>query len=155
MGRRIYVASSWRNEYYSDVIAALRDAGHEVFDWKNPHPGWNGFHWSEIDAHWHAWNPETFRSMLDHPLSVKGFAEDFGGMEWSDTGVILLPSGRSAHLEGGWLIASGRPVYVLMLRPQEPDLMYKLATGICLTMHELIGALALPNATPRAAIALP
>ena len=27
----IYVASSWRNTYYPEVVQALRDAGHEVF----------------------------------------------------------------------------------------------------------------------------
>ena len=28
----IYVASSWRNEYYPEVVAKLREAGHEVYD---------------------------------------------------------------------------------------------------------------------------
>ena len=28
----IYVASSWRNTYYPEVVQALRDAGHEVYD---------------------------------------------------------------------------------------------------------------------------
>ena len=27
----IYVASSWRNTYYPEVVQALRDAGHEVY----------------------------------------------------------------------------------------------------------------------------
>ena len=27
MKRKIYVASSWRNEYYTEVVAKLRDAG--------------------------------------------------------------------------------------------------------------------------------
>lgn len=31
-GRRIYVASSWRNTYQPGVVAALREAGHEVYD---------------------------------------------------------------------------------------------------------------------------
>ena len=32
----IYVASSWRNTYYPEVVQALRDAGHEVYDFRNP-----------------------------------------------------------------------------------------------------------------------
>lgn len=28
--RKIYVASSWRNGYYPEVVAKLREAGHEV-----------------------------------------------------------------------------------------------------------------------------
>lgn len=31
----IYVASSWRNTYYPEVVQALRDAGHEVYDFRN------------------------------------------------------------------------------------------------------------------------
>ena len=36
MKRKIYVASSWRNEYYPEVVAKLREAGHEVYDFRNP-----------------------------------------------------------------------------------------------------------------------
>jgi len=35
MKRKIYVASSWRNEYYPEVVAKLREAGHEVYDFHN------------------------------------------------------------------------------------------------------------------------
>ena len=32
----LYIASSWRNTYYPEVVQALRDAGHEVYDFRNP-----------------------------------------------------------------------------------------------------------------------
>ena len=35
MKHRIYVASSWRNEFYPEVVAKLREAGHEVYDFHN------------------------------------------------------------------------------------------------------------------------
>ena len=31
MKRKIYVASSWRNGYYPDVVTKLREAGHDVY----------------------------------------------------------------------------------------------------------------------------
>lgn len=34
----IYVASSWRCARQPAVVAALRAAGHEVYDFKNPAP---------------------------------------------------------------------------------------------------------------------
>ena len=46
---RIYVASSWRNQYYPEVVEALRAAGHEVYDFRNPPHGGAGFHWTDID----------------------------------------------------------------------------------------------------------
>jgi len=33
---KIYLASSWRNQYQADVLAALRVSGAEVYDFKNP-----------------------------------------------------------------------------------------------------------------------
>ena len=39
----IYVASSGRNTYYPEVVQALRDAGHEVYDFRYPPTGDPGF----------------------------------------------------------------------------------------------------------------
>ena len=36
--RKIYVASSWRNREQPSVVKALREAGHEVYDFRNPAP---------------------------------------------------------------------------------------------------------------------
>ncbi|MCQ2145827.1 MAG: hypothetical protein MJY72_08790 [Bacteroidales bacterium] len=36
---KIYVASSWRNPHYPAVVAALRDAGFDVYDFRNPGDG--------------------------------------------------------------------------------------------------------------------
>lgn len=49
---KIYVASSWRNIYQQDIVLFFRNEGHEVYDFKNPSEGDNGFHWSEIDEGW-------------------------------------------------------------------------------------------------------
>ena len=45
---KIYVASSWRNPYFADVVSLLRSAGHEVYDFRNPPHGGHGFKWAEI-----------------------------------------------------------------------------------------------------------
>ncbi len=47
--QRLLSASSWRNTYYPEVVAALRDAGHEVYDFRNPPSGDPGFHWTDVD----------------------------------------------------------------------------------------------------------
>ena len=48
MNRRIYVASSWRNVYYEGIVKALREAGHEVYDFRNPPSGDPGFKWGNV-----------------------------------------------------------------------------------------------------------
>ena len=35
----LYIASSWRNTYYPNVVTALREAWHEVYDFRNPPTG--------------------------------------------------------------------------------------------------------------------
>jgi hypothetical protein len=145
---RIYVASSWRNEYQPSVVAGLRSDGFEVYDFKNPTEGYHnpgglphGFQWSEIDPDWQAWTPAVYREALAHPLSEQGYESDFGAMRWADTCVLVLPSGRSAHIEAGWMAGTGRRLYILTYGENEPELMYKLATGICLDLGELLSAL--------------
>lgn len=140
--QRIYVASSWRNEYQPSVVTALRGAGFEVYDFRHPRPDNDGFSWSEIDPDWQGWTPETYRKALKHPVAERGFGLDFEGMQWADTCVLVLPSGRSAHIEAGWMAGTGRRLYILTLGENEPELMYKIATGICLDIGELLEELA-------------
>lgn len=125
---RVYVVSSWRNEFQQGVVRDLRDAGMSVYDFKNPEPGNDGFRWSEIDPKWKEWAPEQWAAALKHPVAQIGFENDLSGMIWADVGVLVLPAGPSAHLEAGWMAGQRKPVYAYIppgVRP-EPDLMYNL-----------------------------
>lgn len=138
---KIYVASSWRNRYQQDVVAALRTAGHEVYDFRNPAPGDNGFHWSAIDPDWQTWTPEQFRSALSHPIADHGFNNDMNALRECDACVLVLPSGRSAHLEAGWAAGAGKLVAIFIPEPVEPELMYYLADFITVSHDELLSLL--------------
>lgn len=127
--RRVYVASSWRNEIQPGVVQALRAAGHQVYDFKNPRPGDHGFHWSDIDPNWKSWTVDQYREALRHPIARDGFASDFNAMQWADTFVLVLPCGRSAHLELGWAAGQGKEAHVLSLEPCEPELMVNMILG--------------------------
>jgi hypothetical protein len=123
------------------TVLVLRGAGHEVYDFRNPRPGDDGFHWSGIDPAWQAWDGGSFRAALAHPLARVGFASDFAALRWAEVGVLLLPCGRSAHLEAGYFAGAGKPLYVLLAEHQEPELMYGLATGLCLSVGGLLDTL--------------
>jgi hypothetical protein len=123
---RIYVASSWRCARQPEVVAALRAAGHEVYDFRNPRPGDQGFHWSEIDAEWQTWTPKQFRAALGHPIAKSGFGSDFAAMEWAEACVLVLPCVRSAHLEAGWFAGAGKRLVILLAEGCEPELMYQM-----------------------------
>ena len=134
--RKVYVASSWRNNIQPDVVKRLRELGHEVYDFKNPRPGDDGFHWSEVDPNWENWTNEEYVNALKHPIAEAGFKSDFDAMKWADTFVLVLPCGRSAHLELGWAAGQGKETFVL-LQEMEPELMVKMCNHVCTDMNDL------------------
>ena len=81
MRRKIYVASSWRNGYYPEVVTKLREAGHEVYDFRNPPSGDPGFKWSGVSEDYMEWTPEQYRDMLGHPKAERQFHNDIEAME--------------------------------------------------------------------------
>lgn len=67
---KIYLASSWKNTYYPSVLAALRAAGHDVYDFRNPGDGTDGFKWSNIDPDWQNWTLEEYKcQLIGNPLA--------------------------------------------------------------------------------------
>lgn len=147
MKRRIYLASSWRNERQPVVVQALRHCGHEVYDFRNPEPGNTGFQWSEIDPDWEQWTNQQYIEALLSPIAQEGFNHDFGAMQWADTGVLLLPSGRSAHIEAGYFVGARKPLHILLApEAMEPELMYLMASSVSRTIAELVHWLATTGA---------
>lgn len=139
---RIYVASSWRNAAQQTVVEALRTVGHDVYDFRNPAPGDNGFGWRQCTDEPQPWSAETMRTVLDHPVARAGFEKDMAALRGAEATVLVLPCGRSAHLELGWATGHGQRTYVLLDDPiSEPELMYLMNTKICTSVNEVIRAL--------------
>ncbi len=139
-GRRmkIYVASSWRNSYQRVVVDLLREEDFEVYDFRNPEPGNIGFSWSEIDPDWLEWKPKQFIKALDHPIAEAGYKLDFDAMKQADVCIMVLPCGRSAHSEAGWMKGAGKKVYIYVPESTEPELMYKIYDGIFTDLESIL-----------------
>ena len=133
---KIYVASSWRNEYQPDIVRFLRERGHEVYDFRHP-AGHTGFQWSDIDEDWQQWGVDQYKQALTHPIAEAGFKSDFDAMQWADVCVLMLPCGRSAHAEAGWMTGAGKKVIAYQIWQEEPELMYKLFDGVFSTAGEI------------------
>lgn len=138
MKRKIYVASSWRNEHQEAIVKELRILGYEVYDFKHPGKG-QGFQWSKIDPNWENWSMEDYREKLSHKRAQFGFNRDFDAMKAADICVLVLPCGRSAHLEAGWMKGAGKKVIAFIPPGEriEPELMYGLLDGIALCIQDL------------------
>ena len=139
---RIYVASSWRNKYYPDVVGRLRTEGHDVYDFRNPPHGGAGFHWTDVDENAPNWTFREYEEGLRHPLAERQFAADLEALEAADTCVLVLPCGRSAHTEAGWMAGAGRRVIAYIPEMVEPELMYKLFDRVVGSLDDLVRVLA-------------
>lgn len=139
--KRIYLASSWRNPYQPEAVVALQQAGHQVYDFRHPQDKEHGFRWSDLDERWESWSADAYRTALAGPVAQQGFASDFDAMKWADVGILLLPCGRSAHLELGWMAGAGKQTIIWTRDGEEPELMALLATTICVNFSEVLEAL--------------
>lgn len=135
--RRIYVASSWRCAWQPDAVGQLRQLGHDVYDFRHPEPGNEGFSWEAIDPMWQCWTPEQFREGLGHPIAQAGFAFDMKALRACEACLLVLPCYRSAHLELGWAAGAGKHTAVWFPERQEPELMYLALHRILVGLHEL------------------
>jgi len=142
---RLYIASSWRNE--SRVLALaqlLRSKGHEVDCFCDTSTGRYVFSAvKELPDGGRLTAPE----FLFQPEAQHAYYEDKKWLDWCDGVVLILPSGKSAHLEGGYAKGQGKGLWILA--PEggwvvgEWDVMYGLADFLCGTTLELFGALSL------------
>lgn len=138
---KLYIASSWRNIYYTETVKHLRAEGFDCHDFQNPAPDDHGFSWSEIDPNWKEWSREEVRASLQHPIARRGFTYDATALRACDACVLVLPCNRSAHLEAGFVLGAGKPVVIYLPEPIEAELMYGLADTIAVSTKELTQAL--------------
>lgn len=134
----IYVIGSLKNPEIPRVAAALRDAGHKVFDdWYAAGP--------EADDYWQAYEKERGNT---YPEAIAGyhaeavFEFDLKHLHRADTVVLVLPAGKSGHLELGWALGRGKNGYILFTEePERFDVMYRFADGVFTDLKELLSVL--------------
>lgn len=146
----IYVASSWKNPIQIGVVAACQSAGLDVYDFRNPVGKDTGFHWSEVLPTWRSDWPvglgeqtvpvEEYLEGVQSFRADEGFSHDFNAMQKCDTCVLVLPCGRSAHLELGWFVGQGKKTAILLEQEfMVPELMYKMVDYLSPSLFDLLG----------------
>ena len=134
----IYLIGSLRNPRVPDVGKYLRSQGFEVFDdWFAAGP--------VADDSWRDYEIArgcTYPEALEGHAAWHVFQFDLHHLGRADLGVLVLPAGKSGHIEFGYLIGQGKPAFVLMDRsPERWDVMYRFATQVCFTQEELASAI--------------
>ena len=106
-----------------DVVKRLREYGHEV--------------WKDVDPDFDKWTVDEYKQGLQHPLSERQFQADLDALNWADACLLVLPCGRSAHTEAGWMKGAGKKVVVYIPEMQEAELMYKLFDFVSGSLEEV------------------
>ena len=83
------------------------------------------------------WTFAQYAEGLRHPLAERQFAADLEAMSGAEVCVLVLPCGRSAHTEAGWMAGAGKRVIAFIPEFDEPELMYKLFDEVVGTLDDL------------------
>lgn len=139
---KIYMASSWKNEKVVKAVTnILRETGFDVDNFTDNANGRFVFHYLEI-GEIHTLNAISF---LKDERAQKAFQEDKKWLDWADVVVLVLPAGRSAHLEAGYIKGQGK--HLVILSPYgfpsgEFDVMYGFADLLTTQTSEVMAFLA-------------
>lgn len=133
--KKLYLIGSMRNPKVPKLGIELRKHGYDVFDdWHCSGP--------EADDFWQAYEKERGRSYKEalageHARNV--FEFDQHHIDASDALVLVMPAGKSAHMELGYARGKGKKTYVLFEEePERFDIMYRFATAVCFSVEELL-----------------
>lgn len=131
----IYLIGSLRNARVPVVSSVLRAKGYSVFDdWHAAGP--------IADDCWQKYEQErgrTYIEALRHGCAAEHvFDFDITHLHEASHVVLVLPAGKSGHMELGYSIGRGVPGYILLDgEPERWDVMYKFAHGVFLTPEDL------------------
>ena len=126
---RIYLASSWKNqELVLKTAKYLESRGFEVDAFCRSTDQRYSFHWSElVDDEEDLAKYNAIEFLNDH-RTQRAFLEDKKWLDWADAVVMILPCGKSSHLEAGYAKGQGKRLYIFGAFPDgEFDVMYGFA----------------------------
>jgi nucleoside 2-deoxyribosyltransferase len=134
----VYLIGSLRNPAIPELGNVLRAQGFEAFeDWFSA-----GF---EADDQWQKYEKlrgRSYKEALQGFAAKHVFAFDKFHLDRCDAAVLVMPAGRSGHMELGYFAGTGKPGYVLFDKePERYDVMYQFAKDVFFDKDSLILAL--------------
>lgn len=133
----IYLIGSLRDNNVPKIGNLLREEGFHVFDdWFAAGP--------EADDKWRDYEKQRGRTYTEALAGIAAkhvFDFDKYHLDRADTAILVLPCGRSGHLELGYMLGSRKKGYVLLDTPERWDVMYQFATGVFDSLDKLLEVL--------------
>ena len=127
--KSLYLIGSLRNDQVPVMANQIRELGFDVFDdWYAAGP--------EADDYWQAYEKargHSYSEAMEGHACNHVFNYDRTHLDRCDLALLLMPAGKSGHLEFGYFIGSGKPGIIYL--PEEPDrydVMYRFAQYVCI-----------------------
>lgn len=134
---KIYIIGTFKNDRVEPLGDKLRSLGFEVFDsWRGTHPESDQVMWRYEQNRGHSYK-EALRGLA----AQNAFQFDKKHLDESDLAIMVMDAGRSAHIEAGYMIGRGKPVFVLLEKDKKIerlDLMHNFLTDFFNTEEELL-----------------
>ena len=131
----VYLIGSLRNPEVSKVAKALRKQGFEVFDdWhaagKIADDSWRDYEQAKGHSYSDALQGHAARHVFHH---------DLFHLRRSHGCVLVLPAGKSGHLEFGYVVGLGKPGFILLNgEPERFDAMTQFAYSVQSTVQQCV-----------------
>jgi hypothetical protein len=125
MTKLIYLIGSLRNPAVPYLGATLRTIGFDVFD------------------DWHGAGPEADDKWKEYE-ETRGRSYSKKHLDMADIAVLVLPAGKSGHLELGYMCGQEDKKAFILFPDGEPerwDVMYQFADGVYFDTEHLVGHL--------------
>jgi len=136
-GRVIYIIGSLRNKSVEAVANNLREANEEweIFDsWRSPGP--------RADDYWRDYEKAkgiSYKEALNSWAAQHIFEFDKFHLDRATDVVLIMPAGKSCHLELGWALGKGKRGYILFdEEPARWDIMTQFANDVFFDLEELV-----------------
>lgn len=132
--KSVYLIGSLKNRKIIELTKTFDQMGIDAFsDWLCPGP--------DADDHLRDYYRELgydYRQIMDSYSAQHIFEFDKKHLDRCDTAVLVMPAGKSGHLELGYTIGKGKPGYILFdEEPERVDIMHGFATKIFLSQEEM------------------
>lgn len=135
----LYLIGSLRNPRVPELAVELRSrvAGLEVFD------DWHaaGQHADDCWRDYEKGRGRSYLQALDGYAVKHVFEFDRLHLERCDMACLVLPAGKSGHLELGFMRGRGKPAFILLDDPERWDAMYLFATAVVDSTDALVSAI--------------
>lgn len=133
MIKSFYIIGSLRNQAIVSFANDLQGQGYEAFaDWITPGPDADDYLRDYAKA-----RGLNYKQTLQTYAAKHVFEFDKSHLNRTDAAVMLMPAGRSGHLELGYVRGLGKPGYIIFDKePDRVDVMYQFASEIFFSKEE-------------------